>query len=272
MSFPVILFLLLFTLAMLSLWFLPQREHSHWLSWCLFASALSVCLLQGWLQPFGLLWIGLLIIAAYLYGVFETGWPHDFSLIVVMGLALALAIHALPGFSVIPVFTDQAYRNLDKACVAFVLLALVTPRMAHWGELRIAFSMTWQFFLIAPLVLFSFVWWLGGIDMPRFSSLQYFWLWAWGNLLVTCVAEELFFRGLVQHTLAIKWRDKRFGWFAAICLASLLFGLAHIGGGLSFVLLATVAGLFYGAVYHLSRRIEIAILLHFFINLLYGVF
>lgn len=272
MSFPVISFVLLFTVAMLSLWYLPQRDRTHWLSWCLFVGALTVCLWQGWLQPLGLLWIGLLITSAYLYRKFEAGWQHDLSLIVLMALSLALAIHALPGFSAIPVFAEQDYRNLDKACVAFVLLALVTPRIVHWRELQSALAVTWPSFLIAPIVLFSLVWWLGGIDMPRFGTFQYFWLWAWGNLLVTCVAEELFFRGLVQRYLTTKWRDKRFGWLAAICLASLLFGLAHIGGGLSFVLLASVAGLFYGTVYHLSRRIEIAILLHFVINLLYVVF
>jgi membrane protease YdiL (CAAX protease family) len=49
-------------------------------------------------------------------------------------------------------------------------------------------------------------------------------------------------------------------------VSSLLFGLAHFGGGFEYIFLAFIAGLFYGAVYLKTNKIESAILLHFFIN------
>ncbi len=273
MSFPAILFVMLFTSAILSLWYVPQRGRIIWLPWWLFAVTLVVCLFQGWMQPLALLWTGLLIAAACLFRSSERGWRHYLSLTAVVVLTLALATHLLPGFSPIPVFAEQHYRNLDKACVAFVLLALLAPRMMQWVELRNAFAATWRLFVMAPVVIFSLALLIGGIEAPGFGAPQYFWLWAWGNLLVTCVAEELFFRGLLQRYLVTKWRDRRWGWQAALCLVSLLFGLVHIGGGMQFVLLAAIAGFFYGGAYHLSGgRIEVAVLLHFFINLLYMVF
>ncbi len=271
MFFPAILFMLFFSAAMLSLWCVPQRGRMIWLPWWLFAGALTVCFYQGWMQPMALLWPGLLVAALWQLQRSGQDWWHYLLLTGVVVLSLALATHLLPGFSPIPVFAEQHYRNLDKACVAFVLLALLGSRMTQWAELRNAFSITWPFFVISPAVIFSLAWLLGGINESGFGIPQHFWLWAWGNLLVTCVAEELFFRGLLQRYLVTKWHDRRWGWQAALCLVSLLFGLVHIGGGMQFALLAAIAGLFYGGAYHLSGRIEIPILLHFFINLLYVV-
>ena len=51
-------------------------------------------------------------------------------------------------------------------------------------------------------------------------------LWMASNLLLTCLAEEAFFRGYLQQGLS-----RRFGPAAGIAAASLLFGLAHIGAG-----------------------------------------
>jgi len=271
-SFPVGLFLALFTMAMLSLWVPLQRGRFVIAPWCLFASSLAVCLYQGWLQPLALIWLITLSIAAWLFHQTlnkVSDWRHYLSFTLVTVISLGLATHQLPGFSDIPVLADESYRNLDKACVAFILLALLLPRITRWGDLRNAFSKSWRLFLLAPLVIFSLADLLGGLENVGFGIPQYFWLWAWGNLLVTCVAEELFFRGFLQRYLTLKWSAKRWGWQSALCLTSLLFGLVHLAGGVEFAVIATIAGLFYGLVYHLSGRIEIAILLHFLINLLY---
>jgi membrane protease YdiL (CAAX protease family) len=45
-----------------------------------------------------------------------------------------------------------------------------------------------------------------------------------------------------------------------------LFGLAHAHGGPALVVLATFAGIGYGAAYQRSGRIEAAILAHFALN------
>jgi membrane protease YdiL (CAAX protease family) len=45
-----------------------------------------------------------------------------------------------------------------------------------------------------------------------------------------------------------------------------LFGVAHFGGGWSYVALATAAGLGYGLIYHRTKSIEMAMLAHFGLN------
>ncbi len=52
----------------------------------------------------------------------------------------------------------------------------------------------------------------------------------------------------------------------AIAVSSGLFGLAHFGGGVSYIVLATAAGLGYGIVYQRTRSIEMAMLAHFALN------
>ena len=46
----------------------------------------------------------------------------------------------------------------------------------------------------------------------------------------------------------------------------MLFGLAHAGGGATWLAVATIAGLGYAAIYARTRRIEGAILVHFAVN------
>jgi uncharacterized protein len=63
---------------------------------------------------------------------------------------------------------------------------------------------------------------------------------------------------------------RRRGWpradFMAVLGASVLFGGVHLGGGIEFALLATLAGLGYGTVYYWTGRLHYAVLLHFAVN------
>lgn len=57
-----------------------------------------------------------------------------------------------------------------------------------------------------------------------------------------------------------------------VILVGVLFGLAHVGGGYTYAMLATVAGIGYGYAYYRSGRIETAILTHFLLNAVHAVF
>ena len=93
------------------------------------------------------------------------------------------------------------------------------------------------------------------------------------NLFFTCVAEEAFFRPdpgtadaaspTAQAASLDVDRDRR--------LAA-LFGLAHAGGGVMWMLVATLAGFGYAAVYARTRTIEGAILVHFAVNAVHFLF
>jgi membrane protease YdiL (CAAX protease family) len=96
--------------------------------------------------------------------------------------------------------------------------------------------------------------------------------WAVANLFFTCLAEEAFFRGFVQHELARIGKNSAIAAAVAIGISAILFGLAHVGGGWKYVLTATIAGIGYGYAYHRTQRIEAAMAVHFGANALHFLF
>ena len=65
--------------------------------------------------------------------------------------------------------------------------------------------------------------------------------------------------------LAEARRQPAWNWIA-IVVSTVLFGLAHAGGGTTWLFVATVAGLGYGLVYARTRTVEGATVVHFLVN------
>jgi uncharacterized protein len=91
-------------------------------------------------------------------------------------------------------------------------------------------------------------------------------IYTWAGIFVfVAVPEELFFRAWVQNFL-----ERRLGRRAALIVASLLFGLSHFNkrnfAGAHFnwryVLLATIAGIFYGRAWREHRRVPASTITH----------
>lgn len=89
------------------------------------------------------------------------------------------------------------------------------------------------------------------------------------------IMEELYLRGLLQNIIA-KWFGKRKnGTLYAIFIASVLFGLGHIFGALGQPVITIIAktiwasalGVYFGAVYVVSKNLWVPIILHLIINL-----
>ena len=55
-------------------------------------------------------------------------------------------------------------------------------------------------------------------------------------------------------------------------VASLIFSLIHYYGGIIFMILSFIAGLFFGGIYLKTRNIQSAIILHFLINFTHLLF
>lgn len=93
-----------------------------------------------------------------------------------------------------------------------------------------------------------------------------------GVLWVLAVAEEFFFRGLLQQHLSKLFGNKIIGLIAA----SIVFGFAHIAyrqfPNWSFALLATLAGLFYGRAYLQAGSIRAAMVTHALVVTTWKVF
>lgn len=180
-----------------------------------------------------------------------------------MLLGLLAGFHLVPGVDDVPLWSrwwEEGGRflpfdfRLDKA-YAGLLIALIAAQYHPQKQ-------SWRFVWIAPagaLGLMALVLLLGHPVEPQWP--QYAVAMLFVNLVVTCFAEELFFRGALQRELMLYLAP-----LPAIAITSVLFGLVHIGRGWEFSLLAMLAGALYGTVYFRTGALSLAVLTHFGVN------
>lgn len=99
-------------------------------------------------------------------------------------------------------------------------------------------------------------------------------IWIVINLVITCVSEEALFRFFIQGSIASVLHRYRAGPFVAILIGAIFSIFAHWNmiGMTNYIAATFVAGLFYGYVFHVTKRIEASILLHFMVNVLHFFF
>jgi CAAX protease family protein len=223
--------------------------------------------------------LGVLVILAFALLCYRDARQHRaLTTIAVVVFSLTLMAHIVPGFSNLIVVSDVMLSpdavpytldlNFDKAQVGLFLLAFRPPVLASrvdWGAmLRVTFPGV--LLLIAVLTACALS--MGQIRVD-FKWPTIFPVWAWANLLFTCVAEEALFRGVIQRRLQgeLTTRVQTSGReIAGLVLAAVIFGLAHYAGGLWSVVLAMIAGVGYGWIFWRTNRVEASILTHFLVN------
>jgi membrane protease YdiL (CAAX protease family) len=181
-----------------------------------------------------------------------------------------LMLHVVPGFENPQVISGVVlgpgaepytkYLNFDKAVAGLFLLGIYAPQLPARDALRRHLSgFAWRFAVMVGVVIALAI----AVGFVRLDPKlpPWFPLWGWSMLCLTALPEEALFRGLVQTNL-----EPRLGTPAAIAVAAALFGLAHVGGGPSYVVLAAVAGAGYGWIYAATRSIAGAILAHAGLN------
>ncbi len=195
---------------------------------------------------------------------------------VVVILAVALAVHQVPWIHNVLVLdgvslSDSAarytlYWNYDKGFAGVVLYSVCVQPQAgvQWRRASLATGAI----ATVTLVLVGLAATAAGFVAwdPKWPAILGVWVPA--NLLLTCVAEETFFRGILQRHLGRFLRGRvPAAALAALLVGAIAFGVAHFAGGTTYVLLATLAGVGYGAAYRLTGRVEAGILVHFLLNL-----
>jgi len=90
------------------------------------------------------------------------------------------------------------------------------------------------------------------------------------TFLLVAVPEEMFFRGIVQNLL-----QTRLGQNTALLFAAVLFGLSHFNKGASFnwryVVLATIAGIFYGRAWRVRRQVLASSITHTAVDVVWSL-
>jgi membrane protease YdiL (CAAX protease family) len=106
---------------------------------------------------------------------------------------------------------------------------------------------------------------------PTFARLRSLPLTALGILFFTAWPEEFLFRGLLQNFLARTFKSP----WAGLVIASAIFGLSHVVHApfpnWKYVLLATVAGLFYGHAWMRTRSLLPGTLIHALVDISWHV-
>lgn len=221
----------------------------------------------GFIQPIGLV-VGTLFIALLLFA--DQALPPRLWWGLSLLAAIALAAHLLPGFAPWPLWPARQLSSdappyalrlsWDKLLVGLTLLAWwLGQTRPPAAQPQRAWAVALLTLLGVPLLalLLGVVGW-----QPKWPD--GLWLWLAVNLGVAVLAEELLFRGLLQDRL-IGW----LGVWPGILLTALFFGAVHAPFSPLFAVVAAVAGLGYGLIFHYSGRLSLAVLLHGAVNLLH---
>ena len=191
-------------------------------------------------------WQDLLVIAgmwvAIKFGPSRTIWPYPGGRLSYI-LTILLAVNsAIAGFLLLRKIKGTGYTigwgsgwalSILASFVAFACIAIPLGIKMHF----LAFEVQWQHWKTEPAL-------------------------ALGILFFTAWPEELLFRGLLQNCLERVAKSDLFGWIAA----SVLFGFSHITNGgfpnWRYVILASIAGFFYGWTWRRTGSIFASALVH----------
>lgn len=129
----------------------------------------------------------------------------------------------------------------------------------RWSDVKIGFR---ELILFAPVVIvlglaLKFI--QPHTNLPSVGKAVLSWI---GIFIFIAVLEELFFRAWLQNLL-----ERRVGRTAALLIASILFGLSHFNKRSThfnwrYVLLASIAGIFYGRAWRQERRVPASAITH----------
>src|SRR5271165_1802945 len=126
----------------------------------------------------------------------------------------------------------------------------------------------WVFYTPIAVVLglaLGFLHWHGRVDRPWILPLS--WLF---TFFFIALPEEIYFRGWMQNLL-----EKRLGATASLLVTAVVFGLSHFNKRAAifnwrYVLLAAIAGIFYGRAWRAEWRIGASAITHATVDTLWG--
>ena len=136
-----------------------------------------------------------------------------------------------------------------------------------WNDWRIGLR-EWLFYTPIAIALglaLGFLHWHGHIDRPWLIPLA--WLF---TFFLIALPEEIYFRGWMQNLL-----ERKLGRTASLLVTAAIFGLSHFNKRAAFfnwryVLLAAIAGIFYGRAWRAERRIGASAITHTTVDTLWG--
>ena len=161
-----------------------------------------------------------------------------------------------------------AYVLMVLLCLNVALASFVLLRRVNGIGYSIGWGRHWSFFVLASFIVLGCIAIPLGRGMhfvefaPRFGEWKSLPLLSLGILFFTAWPEEFLFRGVLQNLLSRASNSDLAGWGTA----SLLFGFSHITNmgfpNWRYVVLASIAGFFYGWTWRKTGSIFASALVH----------
>ncbi|RYE06123.1 MAG: CPBP family intramembrane metalloprotease [Rickettsiaceae bacterium] len=225
-----------------------------------------------------LILLGIICLTHYNYRNMWGKWAQFIVFLIIAILAAAFSFHVIPGFAnelAIPktnlsIYSSPfvMYLNFDKTMAALIIYSMSNSNALIARNIlskrSVGLTMIYLGLCICVTLGLSI---LSGYVQYDPKIPHVLWLWIINNLLFVCVAEEIIFRFFLQNELK-KWLQTLMPFsYMHIILAAVIFGAAHYNGGLKYILLASICGLFYGNIYNKTNTILYSVLIHFGLNL-----
>jgi uncharacterized protein len=226
----------------------------------------------SWLSLYTLLplSINLLLNGASLADPEQNGDWRDFLILALLGLAVDLRWFEPAWGRGLAVFNKILL--LDAGIYGFLVIRQLSRvgfdlrlRLRDWSVGLLAFA------AYAPIAILLGLW-LGFLHFhSHLPSVQQVLLAPFFTFFFIAVPEELFFRGWMQNLL-----ERRVGAARALVITSTLFGLSHFNKRSAFfnwryVLLAAIAGIFYGLAWRQQRRVGAAAITHASVDTIWSI-
>ncbi|WP_244614618.1 CPBP family intramembrane glutamic endopeptidase [Pseudofrancisella aestuarii] len=234
---------------------------------------------MGIVKPLGL--ISIFLVFIFSFGLRESYTKtliHVPITILAFIFLLLLSAHVIPGFNNLKLLNNvyiskdaipfSLYLNYDSIVSAYgLLLFSVQIKLAKFKELPLIIRSGLFYGLISIVILIPIIFALGFVHWDvKLTKITL--LFAIVNLIFTCISEEIFWRGFVQNSIA-KYSSS----IIAVLITSILFAVIHIVfAGVNFAILAFVASLIYGFSYVKTKRLEVSIICHYFVNMAQFIF
>ncbi len=231
-------------------------------------------------------WIGVVLIILFgglFYSSIHANKPlvRKLAFLVTLLCSIAIMLIDMPGiFNWQAVYrlyiTDDAIPysmafTFDKSLIGLFFIWFSSYSLANEGKWKPVLKTGFLAGCAAAVVLLPLSLGLGYVAFD-FKLTSLFFLWAIHNLLFVSIAEEALFRGMIQRFLMTQLQHFAWGKWVALIITAALFGAAHFKGGMNYMLLAGVAGLFYGYAFIKAKKIEASILTHFMVNTIHFIF
>jgi hypothetical protein len=208
-----------------------------------------------------------------------TGFYVIWLLAIIVGIAVGLYhpadFHYHLMFQVNELYAGGLPFKLEINCAKVLAGFLILCFLYHQNNPRHAYvqQVLAQIFLIVSLALLVLLVAFFVLDLHLYlKPLMYILMFSVENLLATCIVEEAFMRLLLQAQVQLfTMRFTKSKWLIELiplAFASAVFVLTHLVTQGPMLVVFSLAGIVYGAVYSLTKNIVACVCVHFLVNVI----